>query len=500
MVNMVVPTSYTCNDRSEIAFFDVETTVPTRTGQGFALLEFGAILVCPRTLVELHSYSTLIRPSNPSLISSLSVRCNGISPESVSTAPSFSDIADTVFHLLHGRIWAGHNILRFDCARIKEAFKGIGRSPPVPKGTIDSLALLTQKFGRRAGNMKKMASLATYFGLGKQTHRSLDDVRMNIEVVKYCATVLFLESSLPGTFPENSWVSPNVTTRSHKTRKSIIDANTASCSKPNITPVLSPGVHPIFSLLTTTSIVEDGDPFDLTIVRDEMNTEPLERDVPMEESSVTESTSAGTVPEADGGNVVTLQLDEVSVPSIRAAYLPLPRGGQRMNLLHNNAPFELHCPGLMVRFGLSTKFTDHTGRPRLSFMVDASPSLCKVLDSCNELAQSLFRSSGSESNWKHVTRHDKYFNYPNVRLNIPTLVDGNVVQYATEMYRKERSGTMQKLEFSKFDPEDLEPLLNPGKFVDAYLSLDTYDYQNSAGIRLVAKKLVIHNEPWLLIG
>ncbi|CAN1839726.1 Protein NEN1 [Linum perenne] len=200
-----------------------------------------------------------------------------------------------------------------------------------------------------------------------------------------------------------------------------------------------------------------------------MNTEPLERDVPMEESSVTESTSAGTVPEADGGNVVTLQLDEVSVPSIRAAYLPLPRGGQRMNLLHNNAPFELCCPGLKVR----------------------------VLDACNELAQSLFRSSGSDSNWKHVvTRHDKYINYPNVRLNIPTLVDGNVAQYATEMYRKERSGTMQKLEFSKFDPEELEPLLKPGKFVDAYLSLDTYDYQNSAGIRLVAKKLVIHNEPW----
>ena len=56
--------------------------------------------------------------------------------------------------MLTGRIWAGHNILKFDCARIREAFAEIGRPPPEPKGSIDSLALLTQKFGRRAGDMK----------------------------------------------------------------------------------------------------------------------------------------------------------------------------------------------------------------------------------------------------------------------------------------------------------------------------------------------------------
>ena len=53
-----------------------------------------------------------------------------------------------------GRIWAGHNILRFDCVRIRDAFAEINHPAPEPKGTIDSLVLLTQKFGRRAGDMK----------------------------------------------------------------------------------------------------------------------------------------------------------------------------------------------------------------------------------------------------------------------------------------------------------------------------------------------------------
>jgi DNA polymerase III epsilon subunit-like protein len=53
-----------------------------------------------------------------------------------------------------GRIWAGHNIIKFDCVRIRDAFAAIKQTPPEPKGTIDSLILLTQKFGKRAGNMK----------------------------------------------------------------------------------------------------------------------------------------------------------------------------------------------------------------------------------------------------------------------------------------------------------------------------------------------------------
>lgn len=93
-------------DKTEIAFFDLETTIPTRTGQKHAILEFGSILVCPRTLVELDNYTTLVQPSDISLISDLSVRCNGISRQDVVSAPSFGQIADRVFDILDGLLFA----------------------------------------------------------------------------------------------------------------------------------------------------------------------------------------------------------------------------------------------------------------------------------------------------------------------------------------------------------------------------------------------------------
>ncbi|KAJ8769627.1 hypothetical protein K2173_005230 [Erythroxylum novogranatense] len=220
-----------CSSSPEIVFFDLETTVPNKTGQRFWVLEFGAIIVCPRKLVELESYSTLIRPSDLSVVSLTSCRRDGITREAVASAPVFEDVADRIFSILNGRIWAGHNIQRFDCARIREAFAEIGRSPPVPVGLIDSLGVLSQKFGRRAGNMK-MATLASYFGLGQQKHRSLDDVRMNLEVVKHCATVLFLESSLPADL-NRKWHPnpPSVTTRSRSNGKLQVGREETSARK-----------------------------------------------------------------------------------------------------------------------------------------------------------------------------------------------------------------------------------------------------------------------------
>ncbi|XP_022736583.1 protein NEN2-like isoform X2 [Durio zibethinus] len=429
----------TSDDRSQICFFDLETTIPGRRGQGFAILEFGAILVCPRRLVELDNYSSLVRPDDLSYISPASVRCNGITRDDVAVAPSFSEIADKVHDFLHGRVWAGHNIVRFDCVRIKEAFEKIGRPAPEPKGIIDSLALLTQRFGRRAGNMK-MTTLANYFEIGKQTHRSLDDVRMNLEVLKYCATVLFLESSLPDILTADIAISPGPTTRSSINSKSspegpspnmhTLSSSLMSQNVPNLSPIeLENGEHhSIISLLTShTGVVNSDasdpaqpDPFDMGLLRNEIKTEALQSDVTMEEKPELESpkmSPATAIAEGCSGFAGFLEPDEVSITSISASLIPYYRGTRQIKLLQEDVALQLFCSCLRVRFGISTKFVDQAGRPRLSFVVDASPSLCRVLDACDSVAKKLSEDCGSSSEWRPVvTRDYHYINSSTVRL------------------------------------------------------------------------------------
>ncbi|RVW90463.1 Protein NEN2 [Vitis vinifera] len=468
---------------------------------------------------------------------------------------------------LSGRIWAGHNILRFDCARIREAFAEIGRPAPEPKGSIDSLALLTQRFGRRAGDMK-MATLATYFGLGQQTHRSLDDVRMNLEVLKYCATVLFLvclicgnrmemkESSLPDIFTTNSWVSPNAVTRSRSNGKASPVGMNLNMSTPSSSikfenhSISSPSTHS--SMEGILNLVEPNtnrpDPFNLGALSSEIERESLKPDYALEEKPVTESLemlSTTTASQDCCDYAGFLDPAEVSVASISASFVPLYRGTRRMQILHNDVKLLLHCTQLRVRFGISTRFVDPAGRPRLSFVVDGSPSLCQVLDACDQLAYKLSVDSGSSSEWRPVvirktgslafafpfsidvqelqdaeenvaflligllcSLHSPSLQNPvlllwpllalgtNVSINfiIPTVTNGDIAIYATEIYQKDPSGTTQRLIFSRFDAAELDTLFVPGTLVDTYFALDPYDYQQNAGIKLVAKKLIIHGK------
>ncbi|KAL6009067.1 hypothetical protein ACLOJK_022294 [Asimina triloba] len=519
-----------------IAFFDVETTIPYRPGQGFYLLEFGAILVCPRSLVEVDSFSTLIRPADLSSISSSSDRCNGITRAAVATAPLFDEVADKIYNLLHGRIWAGHNIIRFDCVRIREAFAAIDRPAPEPKGIIDSLALLTQRFGRRAGNMKtfsvwpsllnpfkedanisnffyvlQMATLATYFGLGKQKHRSLDDVRMNIEVVKNCATVLFLvaghpngESSLSEVLMTNTSVSGSAAARNCN----IKIATVGSCSnRKNPSVVEQENCENLFPKTnssggTPTHDTSDtpnsrADPFNLMPIIDLMRIDPCRSDLPLDEKFRQDSpdtlSSRAALAEVCSDYAGFLDTTEVTTTAITASSIPAYRCS-KIVLLHQNILLQLFCAKLKVRFGLNAKFQDHAGRPRLNIVVDAPRSLCQVLDVCDKLAWKLLVESGSSSEWRPVvTRKDSFSNSSTIRLNeltgnIPTIGNGDGTTYATEVYQKEASGNIKRHVFSSIDVTELDSLLCPGTFVDACFKLDTYDYQQSAGIRLVANK------------
>ncbi|KAH7656408.1 Exodeoxyribonuclease I protein [Dioscorea alata] len=471
----------------EIAFFDLETTMPL-PGSGkkkYALLEFGAILVCPKKLVEVGSYSTLIRPSDISAITAASIRCNGICPDLVASAPLFHEVADEVFRILHGRVWAGHNILRFDCVRIQEAFEEIGRPPPQPRGTIDTLSLLTQKFGKRAGNMK-MDSLAAYFGLGRQMHRSLGDVRMNLEILKYCATVLFLESNYSDMFPVNSL-----------SDESTIPRNNAggSASPDEITPTI--GSPSAVRLNVETNATADPsapasnmEPIDLMHNIEQMR---IDQNESMENFRSTTSVTTLAAGEGCSQCVGFSPPEEVSTQCVRASLAPSPfqQSVPRIVLLHKDTPLQLCQMGMKILFGLSTKFADRSGWPKLSFMVYAESSLRNILDLCDNLAESLHVESSSSSQWRPVI-NTSYANSASIRLHIPTVINDYVAMYSTEIYLKEPSGNTRRLVFSQPDAEELEPLIIPGNMVDAYFNLETYDFQEFAGIRLVAKTLVLH--------
>ncbi|XP_028779101.1 protein NEN1-like [Neltuma alba] len=345
------------------------------------------------------------------------------------------------------RIWVGHNILKFDCVRVRDAFTEINRPPLKPKATIDSLDLLTKMFRRRAGDMK-LATLARCFGLGPQTHRSLDDVRMTLDVLKHCAAVLFLESSLPEIFTANSWLSPNATTRSRSNGKSLSPVENSPAS-----PIVMCSLEGSESSSVDANGAQQRH-FDLRGLWDELNRESIQPVVVVDEMPTSET------PQMSSSTAVSDA-----------------------------------CSSSSIAFGVNEKYKDRAGQPKLNFLaiLDPSQSLCKVLEACDSTARGLSLESGSSSDWRPiVTRKEGFFHYAVVRLHIPTVICEKVATYATVICQKESSGTVRRLLFSKVDVEELGSVLKVGTFVDAVCSLDPYDYKQHAGIRLITKKLTIN--------
>nr|AAP53854.1 retrotransposon protein, putative, Ty3-gypsy subclass [Oryza sativa Japonica Group] len=253
----------------------------------------------------------------------------------------------------------------------------------------------------------QMANLADYFNLGPQIHRSLYDVRMNLDVLKCCSTVLFLEDNFPELL-SGGFLNPN--------------------------------------------------------------------DISLEFIQVSISFSSCL-----GKRSLTSGLRTNSLPY---------QFEWSLCIEHNDNPLQLRCIGLRVRYEVYL-YQDSEGRPnKLSIVVDIPENLRQVLEFCDEIAEITFRKFGSNSEWRQVIK--EYGNRPSVRLNIPIVGSGDDATYATEIYLKEASGNIRKKDFSKADVAELEFMFFRGDMVDAFFSVELYDYKNNAGIRLVAKKLVVH--------
>ncbi|KAF8007850.1 hypothetical protein BT93_K1746 [Corymbia citriodora subsp. variegata] len=173
----------------EIVIFDVEAIRETE-----AIIEFGAIIVCPLMLVEKEYFSSLVRPEDDREFGEFQKKKDGLTREDIISANiSFSYIARTVYNMLNGRIWIGHNIKRHDRRLVELEFRKIGQSPPKPSDVIDTLELC-ERFRGEAVNLK-MKTLAKYFDLGEQIHRALDDVRLNLRLFVQCVAVSSLTES-----------------------------------------------------------------------------------------------------------------------------------------------------------------------------------------------------------------------------------------------------------------------------------------------------------------
>lgn len=228
------------------------------------------------------------------------------------------------------------------------------------------------------------------------------------------------ESSLPDIFTENCWVSPNAVTRSRSNGKSRPEGDLLVSSPETETQDKN---HPILSLATSSTeiaVSNAADTFSFRELQNEINIESIRTDVAMDDKSIQYSpgsAASSSVHQAGSSSIAVLEPEKISISSIDASLVPSYYGSQRIELHHEGFPFQLHCSGLKVRFGINTKFVDSAGRPRLNFVVDPSPSLCNVLDACDNVARKLSSESGSSSDWRPVViRKEGFFNYPTIRL------------------------------------------------------------------------------------
>lgn len=160
--------------RGHFVLFDLETTgTHVRSTE---ILEMAALEITKGRATE-QTFEALVRPMGP--ISTAATHVHGIGWEQVKDKPSIDEVLPAYLSFLDGATLVGHNIDAFDYPVLYRVAGELGLKPP--SGPL----IDTCKLARRLlpDNSHRLQALAELFGYKEtQTHRALDDVRMNADV------------------------------------------------------------------------------------------------------------------------------------------------------------------------------------------------------------------------------------------------------------------------------------------------------------------------------
>jgi len=188
--------------RPRIAWFDLETTgLPPFEENNVRIIEVAVVCTHGDTFSNLDDgFSQLVHPERD--IPPRVTQITKIDAKTVADAPKFKAIADKLFQLMDGAVWAGHNVLAFDIPLLEREFKLAGLPAPKCAGVIDTLLVARDHFKGRVGLAdQRLGTLCHYMGVlqprQQVKHRAIYDVDLTIKLAKTMFAQLFIERNYP---------------------------------------------------------------------------------------------------------------------------------------------------------------------------------------------------------------------------------------------------------------------------------------------------------------
>ncbi len=157
---------------AKFAAIDVETT--GLNPKKDEILALGIVPIEGTKIIASESYYTLVRPNKFKVEA---IKIHGIDPKTLQNAPSFAEIADDIFDLLHDRILVGHSV-ELDYEFLRRAFEDAGYDFIAKTIDISTLEqILAKKLGEKlVWENKTLEGLAKKYGIScSYRHNALAD-------------------------------------------------------------------------------------------------------------------------------------------------------------------------------------------------------------------------------------------------------------------------------------------------------------------------------------